>query len=193
MTDGRHLTSEEVAAYLDNTLSEAECNRAKAHLADCEVCRAEIVSVSRLVDRAPGPRRRYIGVSAVAAAAVIVIFVARPSADSDLPSEPLRGQMSSATSEGVAAMRAIAPIGQQTTTDALLFAWHPAAPGAVYRLTLTSDRGAKVWVQSTNDTTLAIPRNIPLLPGGSYHWYVDATLPDGGAVTTGVTSFEVLR
>ena len=193
MTDGRHLTSEEVAAYLDNTLSEAECSRAKAHLADCDVCREEIVSVSRLVERAPRSNRRYIALSAMAAAAVVVIFLARPPTDSDLPSGPLRGPESPAASEGVAAVRAITPIGRQTTSEGIVFAWHSAAPGAAYRLTLTGDRGAKVWVQSTNDTTLSIPRSIPLLPGRSYHWYADAMLPDGGTATTGITSFEVVR
>jgi hypothetical protein len=39
MSTGPHLGSKEVAAYLDNTLSDAECARVKAHLADCDVGR----------------------------------------------------------------------------------------------------------------------------------------------------------
>ncbi len=195
MTDGPHLTSEEVAGYLDNTLSEAECARVKAHLADCDVCRGEIVSVSRLVEGAPRSRRRFITLSAMAtAAAVAVIFLARPSNDSDLPPVgSLRGPGSPAAAEGVLTVRAIAPMGQQTTSDGIVFVWHPAAAGAAYRLTLTDDRGAKRWVGTTNDTTLAIPKGTRLVPDRTYHWYVDVMQPDGGAATTGITTFQVSR
>ncbi len=195
MTNGQHLTSEEVAGYLDNTLSKAACARAKAHLADCDVCRGEIVSVSRLVDRAPRSSRRVVALSAMAAAAaVVLIFLARPAIDSDLPARgPLRGPDVPVATEGVTSVQAIAPIGRQTTSDGIVFVWHPAPPGAVYRLTLTDDRGGVVWVGSTNDTTLAIPKGTTLLPRRSYHWYVDVMLPDGGAATTGITSFEVSR
>ena len=72
MTDGPHLTSEEVAAYVDNTLSDAECARVKAHLADCDTCRREIVSVARLIQRAPRSKRSVVAFTAIAAAAAIV-------------------------------------------------------------------------------------------------------------------------
>jgi len=195
MTDGPHVTSEEVAAYIDNTLSDAECARVKAHLAGCDSCRKEIVSVSRLVQRAPRPRRRVVALSAVAAAAAIVaIVVARPSTDSGLPTTAsLRGSDSRAASEGVNVVRAIAPIGRAVPREDMLFVWHPASSGAEYRLTLTDDRGGKVWVESTNDTTLRIPRGAVALPKGGYHWYVDVLQTDGGTATTGIKSFQILR
>ncbi len=195
MTEGLHITSEEVAGFLDNTLSDAECARVKAHLADCEVCRAEIVSVSRLVAGAPRSRRRFVTLSAMAAAAAVaVIFLARPSNDSDSPARgSLRGSHSPATSEGVTTVRPVAPIGRQATSDGFAFVWHPSSPGAAYRLTLTDERGREVWVGSTSDTTLAIPRGTPLLPGRGYHWYVDVMRADGSTATSGITSFEVSR
>lgn len=195
MTDSPHLTSEQVAAYLDNTLSDAECAGVKAHLADCDACRKEIVSVSRLVEGAPRSRRRFVAVSAMAAAAaVVVIVLARPSSDSGLPTRaPLRGANTPAASEGATTVRVIAPMGRQPTGDGIVFVWHPASPGATYRLTLTDDRGGKLWIGSTNDTTLAIPKSTAVLPGQSYHWYLDVLQADAAAATSGITSFQVAR
>lgn len=195
MTDGPHLTSEEVAAYVDDTLSEAECARVKAHLADCDACRGEVVSVSRLIRRAPLSKRGVVAYSAIAAAAAIVmIVVARPSTDSALPAAgSVRGAATPGASEGVNAIRAIAPIGRQSATDNIVFVWHPASSGAEYRLTLTDDRGGKLWTGSTNDTTLRIPKGAAPLPRGGYHWYVDVLQTDGGTATTGIESFQISR
>jgi hypothetical protein len=194
MNAGGHLTSEEVAAYLDNTLSEAECARVKSHLADCDACRKEVVSVSKLLAGASRSRHRVIAFSTLAAAAALAFLLVRPSIDSTLPaSVALRGRDTPAASEGVSALRAIAPVGPETSADGTVFVWHPALPGATYRFTLTDERGGKVWVGSTNDTTLALPRETSLLKNRDYHWYVDVLLPDGSSATTGITSFQVVR
>jgi hypothetical protein len=194
MSTGPHLGSEEVAAYLDNTLSDAECARVKAHLADCDVCRAEVVSVSKLLDRAPRPRRRVFAFSAVAAAAVLGFLLLRPSPDTALrTTQPVRGPDTPIASEGVSGVRAIAPMGRQTTGDKILFVWHQPSPGATYRFTLTDDRGKKIWLGSTNDTTLVVPKEFTLAPKQSYNWFVDALLPDGSSITTGITSFQIVR
>ncbi len=195
MSTAPHLGSEEVAAYLDNTLSEAECARVKAHLADCDVCREEIVSVSKLLERAPKSRRRVIAFSTLAAAAaVLTVFLVRPSLDSTVPGRvAVRGRDTPFGSEGVFGVRAIAPIGRQTGGDSIVFVWHQPSSGATYRFTLSDERGEKIWIGSTNDTTLAIPKQTALLPNRNYNWYVDALLPDGSSATTGITSFQVVR
>jgi len=194
MTTARHLASEEVAAYLDKALSKAECARVESHLADCDTCHEEIVSVSKLLERAPRSGRRFIALPAIAAAAVLAVFLVRPSFDSELPARgQLRGSDTPFASEGVSGVRAVAPIGRQSMGDGIVFVWHPALPGALYRFTLTDDRGGKIWVGSTNDTTLAIPNDTLLLKDRSYHWYVDVLQPDGSSATTGITSFQVAR
>jgi hypothetical protein len=58
---------------------------------------------------------------------------------------------------------------------------------------LTDDRGGKLWIGSTNDTTLAIPKSRAVLPGQSYHWYVDVLQADAAAATSGIKSFQVAR
>lgn len=194
MSIGPHLGSEEVAAYLDNMLSDAEYARVKAHLADCDICRREVVSVSKLLDHAPRSRRRLIAFSTIAAAAALAFLFVRPSPDSGLSGRvAVRGHDTPEGGEGVITVRAIAPVGREPYGAATLFAWHPSASGATYRLTLTDDRGGKVWVGSTNDTTLTVPKQTALLPNRSYNWYVDALLPDGSSTTSGVTSFQVVR
>lgn len=193
MIAGGHITSEEAAAYLDNTLSEGECARVKAHLADCDVCRAEIVEVSELLAGAPRSRRRYVALSALAAAAVLAVVLVRPSIDSTAPAGALRGRDAPSTTEGVSVLQAIAPIGAQANPTGIVFAWHPALSGATYRFTLTDDRGGKIWVGSTSDTTLALPRETTVLENRDYHWYVDVLQADGSSATTGITSFRVVR
>jgi hypothetical protein len=195
MSTGPHLGSEEVAAYLDNTLSEAECARVKAHLADCDDCREEVVSVSKLLGRAPQSRRRAIAFSTLAAAAAVLAFLlVRPSLDSNAPGRvAVRGGDTPFASEGASGASAIAPIGRQTGGDSILFVWHRASSGATYRFTLADARGEKIWVVSTNDTTLAIPKRTALVANQNYNWYVDVLLPDGSSATTGITSFQVAR
>jgi hypothetical protein len=195
MSNGPHLGSEEVAAYLDNTLSDAECARVKAHLADCDVCREEVVSVSKLLARAHQSRRRAIAFSTLAAAAAVLAFLlVRPSLDSRAPgTEAVRGGDKLSASEGASGVSAIAPIGRQAGRDIILFVWHRVSDGATYRFTLTDERGEKIWVGSTNDTTLAIPKRTALAPNQNYNWYVDVLLPDGSSATTGITSFQVPR
>src|SRR2546427_7192239 len=71
----RHLTVEDVAAYADRGLVAAERARVEAHLAACAECRAEAVAVAGL-SRAFARRRRWAGMAPLAAAAVLVLFLA---------------------------------------------------------------------------------------------------------------------
>ena len=193
MTDSPHLTSEQVAAYLDDTLPEAECARVKAHLADCSACRKEIVSVSSLVEKAPRSRRRLVALSTMAvAAAVLVIVFARVPSNGLSERTAVRGSTTPA-GEGAATVEPIAPVGSQTTRGEIVFVWHPASPRATYRVTLTDDRGGKLWTGSTNDTTLAMPKSTAVLAGQRYYWYVDVLQADGAPATSGITSFQVAQ
>ena len=191
MTTAGHLASEEVAAYLDKALSEAECARVESHLADCDACREEIVSVSRLLEPVPRSKRRAFALSTIAAAAVLAVFVGRTVIDSEFSAERLRGRDAPFAFEGVTRVRAVAPIGRHSAGSGIVFVWRAASPGTVYRFTLTDDGGETIWAGSTNDTTLVDPGAAGMSKGRSYHWYVDAVQPDGSSATTGVTSFQV--
>lgn len=187
-----HLTSEEVAAYVDEALSEADSARIRSHLASCEECRSEVQSVSRLLEGAPRARRRFVYVPALAAAAVVAVLIGRAATDGDAP-ERLRTRTTPAAHEGVSAVEGLAPIGRQNIGDRIVFVWRPPLAGATYRLTLTDQRGGKIWTGSTNDTTITLPDAAVLRENQTYHWFVDALLPDGTDATTGVTSFRAVR
>lgn len=192
MNEERHLTSEEVAGYLDQALSEVDSARIRVHLASCAPCRDEIRSASRLLERAPRARSRFV-MPAVAAAAVLAVLLGKAVIDANSPSEQLRGNTSPAVHEGVSAFQAVAPIGRQRLGDRTVFVWRPMSPLATYRLTLTDERGERIWVQSTTDTSVALADRTALTEGLVYHWYVDALLPDGTTATTGIASFQVVR
>lgn len=193
MTEEAHLTSEDVAAYLDNALSESDGARIRAHLAGCEACRAEIGSVSRLIDSAPRAGRRFVALPALAAAAVIIVFAGKAAIDSRSASDELRGNDIPATLEGVSAFQAVTPRGRQPIGDGVVFVWRPPLPGVTYRFTLTDEQGGKIWIGSTSDTSITLPDSVRLQQERSYHWFVDGLLPDGTAATTGITSFQLAR
>ena len=64
----RHLTVDDVAAYVDRGLAAPERARVEEHLAACAACRAEVVAVTRL-SRTLAARRRWAVMAPLAAAA----------------------------------------------------------------------------------------------------------------------------
>lgn len=193
MTEEPHLTSEDVAAYLDDALSESDSARIQRHLAACDACRSEISSVSQLLDRAPRARRRFAAFPALAAAAVVIVVLGRAAIDRNSTSEQLRGNATPAVHEGVPGFRAVVPRDQLNVRDGAVFVWRPPLPGASYRFVLTDEQGGMIWTGATNDTTVTLPASTLLRQDQRYHWFVDAVLPDGSSATTGITSFQVVR
>src|SRR2546427_9917818 len=64
----RHLTVDDVAAYVDRGLAAPERARVEEHLAACAACRTEGVAVARL-SRTLAARRRWAVMAPLAAAA----------------------------------------------------------------------------------------------------------------------------
>ena len=188
-----HLPSEEVAAYLDRTLPHAERLRMEAHLAECELCRSEVVAVSRLLRGEPPRQRRWIamGVTAAASAAVLVLTVV-PRGPRRAPpiNDPVSGAVRGTQPEGTPAILAVTPVeGSTVDPGRVAFIWRRDDPGATYQLTLTDESGAVRWSGRTSDTTIALPSDVPLERGRGYFWYVDALRADGRSATTGVRRF----
>lgn len=70
-----HLDAHVVAAYLDRRLPDTEAATVEAHLVDCTACRSEVVALGDLMRPRQSRRRlQYTGV-AIAAAAVLLLFV----------------------------------------------------------------------------------------------------------------------
>ena len=192
-----HLPPEMVAAYVDDTLSDAERRHADVHLTACTECRAELREVRRLV---LGGRRRFgprlVGGTALAAAAVAAL-VLLPRAEVGGPTTAPTGATSPFRSDGGggATLVEIEPLepeieeSGEVATMSLL--WRPVTAGSTYRVSLTDAGGATIWSGETTDSVVAVPNDVGLDPGGTYYWFVDATLPDGEAASTGVQTVVI--
>lgn len=190
-----HLTAGTVAAYVDGRLDAASRVAAESHLAACAGCRAELMEVSALVDRAPArlpgaPRALWVGAVSVAAAAVLLVAVLPGARRTDPAHAPVERASSADEAPRV---RIVSPAAAQAPAAApVQFIWH-SQPGATYRVTITDASGAVVWSTATADTVATISNPGALRSGAQYNWFVDALLPDGSAITSGVTRFTTRR
>lgn len=178
-----HPTDEEVAAYLSGTLPGGEREAVEAHLAECRACRLQVTSARRLLRTRPERRQRVMAASLAAAAVIaVVLLVPRPPGPATDPDRAGR-----ADEPGLAqALRAITPSDGDTVSRRVLrFSWRSEPGDPLYRLTITTSGGEAVWSHDTNDTTLQLPRDLRLAPGGKYLWFVDALDASGRSLTTG--------
>ncbi len=188
----QHLTTGEVAAYLEKSLTAPEQERVERHLARCAECRDEVVQVQNIesVSRRPG-KGRYLGIGAVVAAAVVTLVLVTPFGRQLLFTDTESPTRSSAT-EGTVAIGAIAPAdGDRVSREGLTLLWHSVSAETSYQITLTNPQGDVVWTARTSDTTTAVPSTVELIADASYYWYVDALLEDGRPATTGIQRFVV--
>jgi hypothetical protein len=178
MNEQAHLTDEELAAFVDGGLDAVSRQRAELHLVDCDDCRSLITSASRpIAPDAARPRRGWIAVAGLAAAAAIVLVV-RPGGVATLDGNRTRDI--EAVGRGAVAFAADAPDdGATVRADTLTFRWSPAADGATYQVTLSSEAGEIVWTGRTSATDLTVPDSVwpRLETGRAYYWQVDAVLP----------------
>jgi anti-sigma factor RsiW len=171
-----HVEPHEVTAYLEATLSPVERARFETHLADCDVCAAELVEVMRLRHGSWSPRTGWIGLAAAAAIAVVVLG---PQLDREpgVTPPPLRGD-----SLPAAALVLVAPADGAELREPPVLAWRAVAGAAAYRVLVSRADGDSVWAETTRDT-MATPPAAALDPSPEpYYWYVDALLADGQSV-----------
>lgn len=190
-----HLSVRRAAAYLDRALSPEERASIEEHLADCEICRDEVVESARILEAVGGSgrsRRWAVGAATAAAAVLLGMFAL----ETGLPGigTPSRDQLRDAapsSAEGVQRIEAIRPVpGGRTGPADLRFVWRAAGSDATYRLTVSRPDGEVVVAASTADTTFDAAHS-DLERGERYFWYVDALSRDGRTATTGVRSFVV--
>ena len=145
--------------------------------------------------RHPDVRRRTWPVAAGLAAAVLAAILVFAPWEPSGPTGPVfRGPDTAVPGERGPAPGIVHPADESTTDlRGVRFGWRAAAPAATYRLTLTDDTGDVVWTASTTATLLTLPPDSALDPGATYFWYVDALLPDGRSVSSGVHEFRTSR
>ncbi|MCL7979802.1 MAG: zf-HC2 domain-containing protein [marine benthic group bacterium] len=187
-----HLAEEQVSAWLAGEVSDGERERIAAHLADCDRCREELVAVRRLLHGETAehsqPRRRrtipFLAGAAAVAAALLLVLV--PGARDEAP----RTRSAPEADAAVMPLVVVEPGTDGIQPEGPIFTWRTAGPDAQYTLTLTDDAGSLLWRSSTADTALRLPDDVPLAPGRTYFWTVDALLSDGETATSGLQGFE---
>lgn len=186
-----HPTSEAIAAYLSDALAPPDLAGLEAHLADCRSCRMEAASARRLL-RGPVSRSHLRwAVPSLAAAAVAAVVLLSSLPDSPFrQGEPIRGEDQTGTE--APSIRALSPInGGPVDRGAVVFIWQQQTGNPLYRLTVTDGSARVVWTKETSDTTLQLPAAVPLAPGRTYFWLVDALGADGRALTTRTQRFSI--
>lgn len=184
-----HLTSGELAAYLDRALPAEERDRAEAHFAECQSCRAELVGAARLLQRVPRVVRWYLPAGVAAAAALVLMFA--PVRHAAIPNAGSASTFREPGVTSVAAPSAIAPRGHAPSVRA--FVWSRVPQADHYRLTVVDANGSVLWETQTADTSAVTPVSFPLIPGASYFWKVDAQTRWDRWVASELVEFSVVR
>jgi Putative zinc-finger len=186
-----------VERYVSGRLNGAALAELEAHLLTCSACREEVrigmivraemtAPVARARPRALRRRTSWVALG-LAAAAALVLVVARPTAHDESLRPAFRGR-----DEGTPVIGGVSPAADALVSPAsLTFVWRSTGPSAQYRLTVTNERGDVVWAHVASDTVRRLPAHVRLHSGQSYFWYVDALLPDGGSATSRAQRFTM--
>jgi anti-sigma factor RsiW len=173
-----HLPPEALAGYLDDALPGEERRQVELHLASCAECRTELAEVREL--QRARRRRRWVAVLAPAAAAAVLLVIALPR-QAETPSG-IRSRSDAEQPLGIVSPTPSA----EAAPGPITFTWRSAGPGAGYTFTLQEASGRVVWTSAVADTVTVLPDSIALAPGRTWFWVVDALLPDGRSLSTGI-------
>ena len=187
-----HFEPEIVAAYSEHRLNPGERSRVEEHLAECAICREEILAVRRIVHaRLASPWRRPPYWAAAAAVVLLMVGGAsawhrlRPDGRAGFP--PDRSLLAPANGLETLSPEADGSVAPGSGTR---FVWSARGGGSTFRVTVLDERGVLLWSEETGDTAVAMPPGI-LDRGAAYFWYVDALATDGRSLTSGPRRFVV--
>jgi anti-sigma factor RsiW len=188
-----HLTSEQLGAYLANTLDPLERANVERHLVVCSDCRRELVEAHRAISTAPDVRRTKAGWYGVAglAAAAAVLLVIWPREQFRPASTAIERNAPAVAAAGALTIVSPIPSGELDSSTRS-FTWN-RNDDASYRITITDSAGRSIWSGNTQDTTIAVPASVQLERGARFFWYVDALRADGRSVTSGINTFYAPR
>lgn len=185
-----HLATEDVAGFVDRSVSVERRVEIENHLAECDACRAEVVAITRMVREKPSTMRPLLLALGLSAAAIFVITVAPLVQDTTVPSPLILRQ--SEQGEGAGEVEILSPLTGGVFDDVeRRLQWRAQEGDAVYRVTITREDGEGIWTASTSGTVLAVADSVALVPGGHYYWWVDALLRGGSIATSGVHEFTM--
>jgi hypothetical protein len=184
-----HLTESEVSAYLSGIVGHAQRERIQAHLSRCDECTEELTEVWRLTrEAAPAlarrPHRMIIGVAAgIAAVMALFLWTGRQPFSSE-------NQFREPALTFAAPPRPLAPLG--TAQAPITLRWSAVPSTNRYRVILFDREGSVIWETEVRDTVAPLADSVPVVPGSSYFWKVQAETGLGRSTESPLTEFEVL-
>ena len=194
-----HLTSDDVAAYLGTSMGRSERRRAEAHLATCNVCRAEVLEVRSMLRTAPRHRLSatpLIAVLGAAAAAVLFLTVPwrtglRTHAGIKAPVGIERTVLSDDVRDSV---HVVAPAENAVVASrGMTITWQRGGKDTQFTVTLMDARADIRWTVSTRDSAVTLPDSVLLTADSTYFVYVDAQRADGTSARSPTRSFTIGR
>jgi anti-sigma factor RsiW len=179
-----HLAPEQVAAFLDRTLSPDVRRQIEAHLVECDDCRTEVLEVQRIAGSVPGPRR-WAAVPLLAAAAAAVVLVVTQAGP---PSGPRHREP---TVQSSVAPMTVAPLGLVSRLEPLV--WTSVVGADRYRVAVFDSAGRVLWETMVPDTTTTVPASIAagLEVSSVYFWSVRARVAWDRWTESGLSEFRV--
>jgi hypothetical protein len=199
MESSRHLSSSQLAGFLDQDLDQAGRLEVEAHLDRCPSCRAELIELRSVIDTtpratpAPQSRRRlsrlwWIPLATAAGIGGLVLVQSRGSGD--VAVAPLE-RRSTPVGESSLGIQLVAPLeGAQVARNGAQFIWRARASDT-YRVTLSSETGESLWSHETGDTSIVLPAHITVHAGTTYFWRVEA-IADGIVASSGVQTVRIV-
>lgn len=185
-----HLSPEDVVAWVDRTADRDLKERIESHLADCDLCREEVVAVQRTVSTLQR-RRRWLVAAVLPIAAVLVLIFFSTTGERGVPGSTVLRQ-GDVGAEGVVPIQVLTPPqGGAVSGGPVTFRWRSPGEDIAYHLTLTDEGGGVLWSESVPDTTIELPDSLAPLPGGTYYWFVDGLLRGGESASSGLREFLV--
>jgi hypothetical protein len=170
----RHLAPDDLAAYLDRTLSAEHRSEVEAHLALCDDCRDELRDIRAILRGAQPKRRRttWVGpAAAAAAAAAIILMIAVPRGPSPSNTGPAHRDTPVSVDQrpGIGTTEYI-----PDQPGTYLLSWSRIDRADRYRVSIFDTTGTAVWRTETRDTSAILPPSAGIAPGSRYLWRVDA-------------------
>jgi len=169
--DNMHVAADDLAAYIDRTLSAIERERVEAHVAWCDDCRSELREVGDTLRTYRPARRRLVWIGPAVAAAAIILLVAYPLSQRAIDEDPVHRDVPAAIDQrpGLADPAAIPDLA-----GAHLLQWSRVDRADRYRVTVFDEIGTVVWRAETADTSATLPPSTLTDNPGPYLWRVDA-------------------
>ena len=188
----RHLTENQLVAFLGHELEPRERRDVELHLARCNECRDELVAVTEILrpEKADHPDRKIswrVLAPIAAAAAAVILIVAGPWSPASTDDAP---QHRDAPAQTSLVPTPVAPLGSVSAVEQLV--WHGVDGADRYRLTLFDAEGEVLWKATTPDTVIDLPESVKLNAGERYLWRLEARVGWDLWEASELIDFEIL-